>query len=314
MVPRKRVAEEDEEFDNGGIEMDSEIIEEENHSIRILLKGTDRASVNALRRTMMADTPKMAIHKVRFTQSTTEEDGVIWESVGPLPDEVVAHRLAMIPIPTPGSEFYIPEECPNCADIVESQRGCPICEIIYRCMVRGEPEGRSVKARDLEVLGDLKFSISEEFEDITITKLYAGQTIDFIARANMGYGRDHVKWQPVVGTTFYARQHAVLHDKKSAKVLWGLGLSIKEKDFGKNGRIEDISMVDKMKKDLLHVGPSTDHGREFSDAITLEDVPGEFILQFESDGSMNPRDIFEQASSILSTRLDNISADLEEVL
>ena len=63
MVPRKRVAEEDEEFDNGGIEMDSEIIEEENHSIRILLKGTDRASVNALRRTMMADTPKMAIHK-----------------------------------------------------------------------------------------------------------------------------------------------------------------------------------------------------------------------------------------------------------
>ena len=181
-------------------------------------------------------------------------------------------------------------------------------------MVRGEPEGRSVKARDLEVLGDLKFSISEEFEDITITKLYAGQTIDFIARANMGYGRDHVKWQPVVGTTFYARQHAVLHDKKSAKVLWGLGLSIKEKDFGKNGRIEDISMVDKMKKDLLHVGPSTDHGREFADAITLEDVPGEFILQFESDGSMNPRDIFEQASSILSTRLDNISADLEEVL
>ena len=179
--------------------MDSEIIEEENHSIRILLKGTDRASVNALRRTMMADTPKMAIHKVRFTQSTTEEDGVIWESVGPLPDEVVAHRLAMIPIPTAGSEFYIPEECPNCADIVESQRGCPICEIIYRCMVRGEPEGRSVKARDLEVLGDLKFSISEEFEDITITKLYAGQTIDFIARANMGYGRDHVKWSPVSG-------------------------------------------------------------------------------------------------------------------
>ena len=116
---------------------------------------------------------------------------------------------------------------------------------------RGEPEGRAVKARDLEVLGDLKFSISEEFEDITITKLYAGQTIDFIARANMGYGRDHVKWQPVVGTTFYARQHAVLHDKKAAKVLWKLGLSIKEKDFGKTGRIEDISLVDQMKKDLL---------------------------------------------------------------
>ena len=78
--------------------------------------------------------------------------------------------------------------------------------------------------------------------------------------------------------------------------------------------MEDISLVDQMKKDLLHVGPSTDHGRDFADAITLEDVPGEFILQYESDGSMNPRTIFEHASQILSARLDNISADLEEVL
>ena len=248
--------------------MDSEIIEEENHSIRILLKGTDRASVNALRRTMIGDTPKMAIHRIRFTQATTEEDGIIWETVGPIPDEIVAHRLAMIPIPSEGAEFHLPEECPNCADMVESQRGCPMCEIIYRCMVRGEPEGRAVKARDLEVLGDLQFSIPEEFQDITITKLYKGQMIDFIARANKGHGRDHVKWQPVAGITFYARQHAVLNDKKAAKILWGLDLSIKEKDFGKNGRMEDISLVDQMKKDLLHVGPSTDHGRDFGDAIS----------------------------------------------
>ncbi len=69
-----------------------------------------------------------------------------------------------------------------------------------------------------------------------------------------------------------------------------------------------------MKKDLLHVGPSTDHGREFADAITLEDVPGEFILQYESDGAMSPRTIFENATEILSSRLDNISADLDIVL
>ena len=293
--------------------MDSEIIEEENHSIRILLKGTDRASVNALRRTMIADTPKMAIHRIRFTQSTTEEDGVIWESVGPISDEIVSHRLAMIPIPSEGAEFYLPEECPECADLVESQRGCPTCEIIYRCTVKGEPEGRAVKARDLEVLGDLKFSIPEEFQDITITKLYTGQLIDFIARAKKGHGRDHVKWQPVTGITFYARQHGVLNDKKAAKVLWNLGLTIKEKDF-KNGRIEDIATVEQLKKDLLHVGPSTDHGREFADAITLEDVPGEYILQYESDGSMLPKTIFEDATAILSSRLDNISADLDIVL
>ena len=86
---------------------------------------------------MIADTPKMAIHRIRFTQSTTEEDGVIWESVGPIADEIVSHRLAMIPIPSEGAEFHLPEECPECADLVESQRGCPTCEIIYRCTVKG---------------------------------------------------------------------------------------------------------------------------------------------------------------------------------
>ena len=84
--------------------------------------------------------------------------------------------------------------------------------------------------------------------------------------------------------------------------------------YFKNGRIEDIAVVDQLKKDLLHVGPSTDHGREFADAITLEDVPGEFILQYESDGAMSPRTIFENATEILSSRLDNISADLDIVL
>ena len=92
-----------------------------------------------------------------------------------------------------------------------------------------------------------------------------GQMISLTAKAKKGYGRDHVKWQPVCGITFQSRQHAVLHDKKAAKSLWGLGLTVTEKDFGKDGRIEDIQMVEKVRADLHHVGPSTDLGRDFGD-------------------------------------------------
>ena len=297
------------------MDMDCEIIEEEDNRIRILLTGTDHASVNALRRTMIADTPKMAIHQVRFTQSTEiTDDGTVWETVGPIPDEVIAHRLAMTPIPSDTQDFSFEHECINCKDMVESQRGCPLCNIVYTCNVKGAPEGVAVKARDLEVFGDLSLSIPEEFADITITKLYMGQMISLTAKAKKGYGRDHVKWQPVCGITFQSRQHAVLHDKKAAKSLWGLGLTVTEKDFGKDGRIEDIQMVEKVRADLHHVGPSTDLGRDFGDAITLEDVDGEFILSYETDGSMKARTVFELATASLGERFDSLSGDLDIVL
>ena len=70
------------------------------NAIRILLTDTDASQVNAIRRALISDVPKLAISRVNFTQGIVEQDGQIIESVNVLPDEVLAHRLAMIPIPT----------------------------------------------------------------------------------------------------------------------------------------------------------------------------------------------------------------------
>ena len=48
----------------------TKIIEEKDEKIRILLTDTDRSFVNAIRRALMAETPKMAIDKVRFEMGT----------------------------------------------------------------------------------------------------------------------------------------------------------------------------------------------------------------------------------------------------
>ena len=42
------------------------IIEESDDKIKILLADTDRALVNSIRRSVVSDTPKMAIETVRF--------------------------------------------------------------------------------------------------------------------------------------------------------------------------------------------------------------------------------------------------------
>ena len=291
----------------------AKIIEENEEKIRILLTDTDRAFVNAIRRTLISETPKMAIDKVRFEMGTIEQDGEVWETNGPLPDEMIAQRLAMIPIPTVHDEFQFQDECPECADLVEKDRGCPLCTMIYTCKEFGTEGGRMVTAGDMSYLGEARLNIPENFRSIPITKLSKGQMIEFYATAIMGRGSEHAKWSPVCGTTFNQRKEGVLNNKTKAKILWNLNLSIKAKDFDSQGRLTDIEKVDLLADDLNHVGPGTEESRDFKDAITLEDTPGEFILSFETDGSMTPRVAFERAIAELSGRFGEIKEDVANV-
>ena len=294
--------------------VNAEILYEDDEKIRILLKDTDRAFVNSIRRTLMSDTPKMAIETVSFIKKTVEEDGEVWETDGPLPDEVIAQRLAMIPIPTNHEQYYFQDECPNCADMVEEDRGCALCTMLYYCQKKGSKEGVWVTAGDLNFLGEEEGFIPEKYQSIPITKLFQGQIIEFSATAIMGRGRDHVKWSPVCGVNFNPRQIGVINTKSRAKILWDLGLNITANDFNKDGRLEDVDKVDLLRKDLNHVGSGTEESREFKEAVVLEDVPNEFILSFETDGSMSPKVAFEKAVSELTARFGGIDDDLKAVL
>tara|TARA_B100000575_G_scaffold20524_2_gene14121 strand:- start:10153 stop:11040 length:888 start_codon:yes stop_codon:yes gene_type:complete len=294
--------------------VNAEILHEDGEQIKILLKETDRAFVNSIRRTLIADTPKMAIDTVKFVKKTEVEDGEVWETDGPLPDEVIAQRLAMIPIPTNHGSFHFQDECPECSEMVEEERGCVQCTMLYYCQVKGSMEGVWVTAGDLNFLGDPEGFIPEKYRSIPITKLFQGQMIEFSATAVMGRGRDHVKWSPVSGVTFNPRQIGVINTKSRAKILWDLGLEVKSSDFNKEGKLEDFDKVEKLRKDLNHVGSGTEESREFKDAIVLEDVPNEFVLSFETDGSMDPKTAFEMAVAELSGRFGGIESDLKAVL
>ncbi|MEC9147142.1 MAG: DNA-directed RNA polymerase subunit D [Candidatus Thermoplasmatota archaeon] len=292
----------------------AEILYEDDEKINILLKETDRAFVNSIRRTLISDTPKMAIDTVKFVKKTEVENDEVWETDGPLPDEVIAQRLAMIPIPTNHGSFHFQDECPDCSEMVEEERGCVQCTMLYYCQVKGSKEGVWVTAGDLNFLGDPEGFIPEKYRPIPITKLFQGQMIEFSATAVMGRGRDHVKWSPVSGVAFNPRQIGVIKVKSRAKILWDLGLGIKASDFDKNGKLEDFYKVEQLKKDLNHVGSGTEESREFNDAVILEDVPDEFVLSFETDGSMSPKVAFEMAVSELSGRFSGIEDDLKAVL
>ena len=290
------------------------VLKESEERLQILLAGTDRSLANALRRSLISDTPKMAIDSVRFQLGTKEQDEQIWETTGPLPDEMVAQRLAMIPIPTKHEKFHFQQECPNCKDLIEADRGCLECQMIYTCVVFGTEEGKWVTAGDRKYLREEALEIPEDYKSIPITKLLKGQMIEFYATAIMGRGREHTKWSPVCGVSFSPRRVGVINNKTKAKVLWGMDLGISAKDFGKDNRLDDVGMVAILERELHHVGEGTEASRDFKEAISLEEVAGEFILDFETDGSMTPRVALEMACKELAERFGALEEDLGAAL
>jgi len=290
------------------------ILNETEEKIQILLSKTDRSFANALRRSLISDTPKMAIDSVTFQLGTKEQDEEIWETTGPLPDEMIAQRLAMIPIPTMHDKFHFQDECPNCKDVVEEERGCVECQMIYTCVVFGSEDGRWVTAGDMKYLGEGSLEIPDEYKSIPITKLLKGQMIEFYATAIMGRGREHTKWSPVCGVSFHPRRIGVMNNKKKSKILWDMDLQITAKDFDKDGKLKDIDKVAILTDELNHVGDGTEASRDFGDAVTLEEVSGEFILEFETDGSMNPKVAFMKAVEELAGRFGSLEQDFSAAL
>lgn len=294
------------------------------NEIRILLTNTDAAQVNAVRRALIADVPKLAIDKVNFTQGVNQDNkGEVFESVNVLPDETIAHRLAMIPIPTyPDEGITFPEDCPNCKDLAEESKGCLTCQVLYHIRKDGPSEDsdekhRTVYAGDLTNISDQMFDIREEHKRIPLTILSKGQFLELYAFATLGRGRDHAKWSPVAAVGFRQHNIAKLNKPKKANVLFDLGLTttdgkpIDAKLFGKDKTMTDINHLMDLEKALHQVGPGTNRDVDFDDAITLEPVEGAYIFSYETDGSLTPEQAFNGAMDELQGRFDNLANEIE---
>lgn len=304
--------------------MKAEVVEgwPKDNKIRIVLSDTNAAQVNSLRRAIIADVPKMAITKVRFEQGVTQDNkGEVIESVNVLPDEVLAHRLAMVPVPTFLEEFVFPEDDPNNENLPEDQWGSPLSQIIYHLSIRGPnsdsaDEVKTVYAGDLNVLGETKLQIKEEHSRIPLTILSKGQYLELYAYATLGRGRDHAKWCPAAAVTFQPRQKAVLAKPKKASVLFDLNLTsrsgreINSKLFT-NKECTDVDSVLDLERALQQVGYGTGREDAFDNAIVMEDIEGEYVFSFESDGSMPAQEIFNKACDELVSRFEKITGEID---
>ncbi len=82
-------------------QVEMKVLEKSEEQLRLLIRGVDVPYMNALRRLVLSEVPCMAIDEI-----------VMLENSSILQDEIIAHRLGLLPLKTDLDSYNLPEECP----------------------------------------------------------------------------------------------------------------------------------------------------------------------------------------------------------
>ena len=117
------------------------------------------------------------------------DEVVILENSSVLYDELMAHRLGLLPLKTDLERYILPEQC-DC----RSPLGCSKCRVLL--VLDSQARDRVVTIYSGELVSEDKEVIPIS-DKIPIVKLATGQKVKLEAYAKLGRGKDHAKWQPV---------------------------------------------------------------------------------------------------------------------
>jgi DNA-directed RNA polymerase subunit D len=154
--------------------MKLDILELGERKAKFVLSEVTPAFANAVRREMLSDIPKMAIDYVD-----------IYDNTSVMFDEMLAHRMGLIPIKTNLDMYKLKEEC-DCKG-----EGCAFCQVSFTLSAEGPCMVHS---------GDMKSTDPETVpadDKVPIIELKEGQKLVLTAVARLGKGKEHAKFQPV---------------------------------------------------------------------------------------------------------------------
>ena len=262
--------------------MDIEILEMAETKCRFILRNSTPAKANALRRTMLTDIPKMAIDTVDFHLGPIDVDGREFESITPLFDEIIAHRLGMVPVPTrpDGFEFNFKDEC-TCGGV-----GCPNCTFMYSLNKHGPC---TVLSGDMMPVGSDSFKVCDP--NIPIVELADRQSVLIYAHVVKGTARKHVKWQVANGVGY-----------KYMPVI-EIGNVMDPEEVAKKCPKKVFEVVDgklKVVEENLYDCILCETCSETDSEVKFTSKDDEFVFTFETDGSLTAQQVLDEAVRILS--------------
>jgi DNA-directed RNA polymerase II subunit RPB3 len=295
------------------------------------LRGTDVSMANAIRRTMIAEVPTMAVELVTVLENTT-----------PLHDEYIAHRLGLIPLVSVRvAEF---EDSRNC-DCEDQCQRCSVkfvlnesCEedgtgdeenltkiITSRHMINSydsDPLCESVKP----VLGSFESSqAGEEEPGITIVKLARGQRIHMVLIARKGIGKEHAKWSPMCTVAYRIEPPAVelelqrmneifASQKDTKKMIVEAAEGLLRMDADEQLEYEspfETGRIGITQDTTRQVGElAIAAGYTAADVVRRNPRPERFVFSAETTGAMPPAMVLRIALNIIRDKLGEVQAGI----
>lgn len=150
-------------------------------SLEFELRHVDNSFANALRRVLLAEVPTLAVDSVTISQNTSV-----------LPDEMVAHRLGLLPMASmKAREMHFLRDCPT--------NGCDGCQIRGRLRARCPDTEHSLKvyASEIQVDDPAVFPVMFGEKGAWLVTLGRCQEIDVTFIIRKGIGKVHAKFMPV---------------------------------------------------------------------------------------------------------------------
>ena len=262
------------------------------------IKGVDPTIVNTLRRIMIAEIPTMAIEEV-----------IIYQNTSVIPDEVLAHRLGLIPILADANNFIEkkPEDDFNDKNSIQfslkikcytDKNGQIINDNIFSKELKFIPQGEQEKKYFNTQTQN--YTIGLVHDDILINKLAPGMELDLVCYCVKGIGRTHAKWSPVC-TAYYRLINKINilkeingNDAEELKQLCPKGVfTINKKG---NIEVENIRECTSCRECIRQ--------DKFKGLIELGKIADHYEFHIESVGMYKPENIFFRAIEVLKEKIN----------
>jgi DNA-directed RNA polymerase subunit D len=256
--------------------MEIKSIQKKKDRIMFSISGISVAFANTLRRTIMDEVPTMAIEDVEMRKNSSV-----------LYDEIVAHRLGLVPLKTDLKTYNLPSKC-TCKG-----------ELCAKCSVQISLKSKATANESIVMASEIKSkdpAIKPAFTEMPIVKLLKNQEIEFEAIAVLGQGKDHVKWTPA--HVFY-RYYPVIEIKKQPD----------DAEKVKKSCPSDVFEVKAGKLNVKDIESCTLCGAcsDVFDGIKIGEKNDEFIFFVESFGQLEPKEIVVKAIEMIDENLDEFA-------
>lgn len=246
--------------------------------VSFVLVDSNPSFANAMRRNMTDSVPVMAIDEVEFRKNNSA-----------LYDEIVAHRLGLLPLTTDLKSYTLPSQC-KCKG-----EGCARCSVKLTLKSKGTGYvyASEIKSKDPQ--------IKPVFQKTPIVKLIKGQDLEFEATAVLGVGKDHVKWSAC--HVWYGYEPKITVNNSSSKIA-EFQDRYPPQIFDNSGKISKDIILDQNLVDACD--------GVCDDIVKVEYSDKNFIFHVEPWGQLGVKEIAVKAAEIFSEQLKEFDEKLKE--